>query len=75
MDPKCFSDPTYKLDKKSDIYSIGVLMWQITSCREPFENTNDNMMYINILNGMREKPVAGTLLEFSFLYQGNNNFY
>ncbi len=71
MDPKCLNDQNYKLNKKSDIYSIGVLMWQITSGRQPFQNTNyDVKLSLEILNGLREKPVAGTLFEFRVLYQG-----
>ena len=35
VDPKCFNNgnnqsKNHKLNKKSDIYSIGVLMWQIS---------------------------------------------
>jgi len=72
MDPKRLNDQNYKLDKRSDIYSIGVLMWQITSGRPPFGNTNnyDVKLSLEILNGLREKPVAGTLFEFRVLYQG-----
>jgi len=29
IDPKSFNNKKYKLDKKSDVYSIGILMWQI----------------------------------------------
>ncbi len=36
MDPKSFMDKHYKLNKKSDIYSIGILMWQISSGQQPF---------------------------------------
>jgi serine/threonine protein kinase len=34
-DPKSF-DNKYTLNKKSDVYSIGVLMWEISSGRQPF---------------------------------------
>ncbi|PKY49351.1 kinase-like protein, partial [Rhizophagus irregularis] len=36
VDPKSFADKNHKLDKKSDIYSIGVIMWQISSGYQPF---------------------------------------
>ncbi len=44
MDPKRLNDQdqNYKLSKKSDIYSVGVLMWQISSGRQPFYG-KDNM--------------------------------
>ncbi|PKY55929.1 hypothetical protein RhiirA4_475788 [Rhizophagus irregularis] len=45
----------YKRDKKSDIYSLGVLFWEITSGRPPFFK--------------KEEPIEGTLLEYSQLYQ------
>ncbi|POG58709.1 kinase-like domain-containing protein, partial [Rhizophagus irregularis DAOM 181602=DAOM 197198] len=36
VDPRKLSDKNYKLNKKSDVYSVGVLLWQISSGREPF---------------------------------------
>ena len=44
IDPKSFNNQNntcnnsenYKLNKKSDVYSVGVLMWQISSGRRPF---------------------------------------
>jgi serine/threonine protein kinase len=33
MDPR---SENYKFDEKSDIYSYGVTMWQISSGRRPF---------------------------------------
>ncbi|RGB28663.1 kinase-like domain-containing protein [Rhizophagus diaphanus] len=37
VDPKML-DPKilYNLSKKSDIYSMGVILWQLTSCSSPF---------------------------------------
>ncbi|CAI2195649.1 13916_t:CDS:2, partial [Funneliformis geosporum] len=45
-DPKAFNHQhtinnprkNYKLNKKSDVYSIGVLMWQISSGCQPFDS-------------------------------------
>ncbi|UZO16095.1 uncharacterized protein OCT59_007490 [Rhizophagus irregularis] len=37
MDPKILNDHSYDLTKKSDIYSLAALFWQLTSCRPPFE--------------------------------------
>jgi serine/threonine protein kinase len=30
-------DPKYSLNKKSDVYSVGVLLWEISSGHPPFE--------------------------------------
>ena len=63
----------YKLDKKSDIYSIGVLIWQISSGNQPFyaEGTDyDVKLTLDLINGIREKPINGTPFEYRILYQG-----
>ncbi|CAB4388044.1 unnamed protein product [Rhizophagus irregularis] len=36
IDPKLLEDDSYEYDKKSDIYSLGVLMWEISSSKPPF---------------------------------------
>src|ERR1043166_5629135 len=48
----------YKLNKKSDVYSIGVLMWRISSGYEPFKNKDYNYdirLVIAIHDGLREE--------------------
>ncbi|EXX56586.1 Skm1p [Rhizophagus irregularis DAOM 197198w] len=41
---------------KSDIYSIAILMWEISSGQLPFMNyKHDHNLAINIINGMRPK--------------------
>ncbi|PKY20934.1 kinase-like protein [Rhizophagus irregularis] len=54
---------------KSDIYSIGILMWEISSGRPPFISYehDDCDLAINIINGMRPKIVPGTPLEYKNL--------
>ncbi|UZO21796.1 uncharacterized protein OCT59_014181 [Rhizophagus irregularis] len=70
IDPKCFNDRNHKLNKKSDIYSIGVLMWQISSGREPFCTEDyDIKLALDILRGKREKPIDGTPMEYINLYK------
>ncbi|EXX58854.1 polo kinase CDC5 [Rhizophagus irregularis DAOM 197198w] len=49
----------------SDIYSIGMLMWEISSGQPPFANfENDFDLLIRILHGMRPKIISGTPLEY-----------
>src|SRR5256885_17146476 len=68
MDPKFFETQShsYGLTEKSDIYSLGVLFWELTSRLSPFnfEKRNNlfeiNQIKFDILDGMREKHVPNT---------------
>src|SRR3989440_9483964 len=61
IDPKSLNDRNYKLNKKSDVYSIGVLMWQLSSGYQPFKGTNhDASLILYIVNGNREKIIDDT---------------
>ncbi|CAI2181253.1 19283_t:CDS:2 [Funneliformis geosporum] len=52
----------------SDIYSIGMLMWEISSGKQPFVGLEHNYdLVMNIMNGMRPKIVSGTPLEYANL--------
>ena len=70
VDPKSFNNQNYKLNKKSDVYSIGVLMWQISSGYQPFGVDYDVGLSLDIINGKREKFIVGTPIEYRNLYQG-----
>ncbi|EXX58121.1 kinase-like domain-containing protein [Rhizophagus irregularis DAOM 181602=DAOM 197198] len=66
----------YPLAEKADIYSLGVLFWELTSRKMPFDfetKNNDPFEIIkiksNILKGMREKPSPGTNHKFVALYE------
>ncbi|RGB30849.1 kinase-like domain-containing protein [Rhizophagus diaphanus] len=53
---------------KSDIYSIGMLMWEVSSGQPPFINyEHDYYLAMNIVNGIRPKIVPGTPLEYKNL--------
>ncbi|EXX53675.1 Cmk2p [Rhizophagus irregularis DAOM 197198w] len=53
----------------SDIYSIGILMWEISSGPPPFINKHDYDLAIKIINGMRPKIIPGTPLEYKELME------
>ncbi|GBC18262.2 kinase-like domain-containing protein [Rhizophagus irregularis DAOM 181602=DAOM 197198] len=72
IDPKSLDDQKYKLNEKSDIYGIGVLMWQISSGRQPFKDKGfdyDVQLSIAIINGLREEIIDKTPVEYSNLYK------
>ncbi|POG75283.1 kinase-like domain-containing protein [Rhizophagus irregularis DAOM 181602=DAOM 197198] len=53
---------------KSDIYSIAMLMWEISSGQPPFINyDNDYDLAMNIVNGIRPKIEPGTPSEYKNL--------
>jgi serine/threonine protein kinase len=52
----------------SDIYSIAMLMWEISSGQPPFlDYEHENEIVMNIINGIRPKIVSGTPLEYKKL--------
>ncbi|GBC10037.1 hypothetical protein RclHR1_00930015 [Rhizophagus clarus] len=77
IDPKVFDnkmnrDDRYQLNKKSDIYSVGILLWEITSGRPPYLYSDDDSYDFNlalkITKGLREKVVVDTPTEYFKLY-------
>ncbi|PKK65004.1 kinase-like protein [Rhizophagus irregularis] len=72
VDPKCLENQSYVITTKSDVYSIGVLFWQLSSGRRPFYDENtpyDASLAIAIRNGMREDIIKNTPPEYSNLYE------
>ncbi|CAB4393543.1 unnamed protein product [Rhizophagus irregularis] len=70
MEPKCFIEPKFPYAKPSDIYSFGVLMWEISSGYPPFkDNVNKVVLAISIGNGAREVTIPGTPKEYEKLYK------
>jgi serine/threonine protein kinase len=64
----------YSLNKKSNIYSIGILLWEISSGRPPFCNEpHDVSLAMEILQGLREKPILNTPEDYVKLYTGKYN--
>ncbi|KAF0458586.1 serine/threonine protein kinase [Gigaspora margarita] len=69
IDPQWFKNNSYKLDKKSDIYSFGVILWEISSGKPPFQSfTSREAIVIYVFKGQREVPVKGTPHQYSDLY-------
>ncbi|GBC47617.2 kinase-like domain-containing protein [Rhizophagus irregularis DAOM 181602=DAOM 197198] len=71
MDPKKFSNRSYSLNKKSDVYSVGVLLWEISSGKPPFYvegESYDCGLAFQIVQGHRETTVPDTPIEYVKLY-------
>ncbi|RGB26014.1 kinase-like domain-containing protein [Rhizophagus diaphanus] len=55
---------------ESDIYSIGMLMWEISSGQPPFCGYYHNLyLVLNIMDGMRPPIISGTPLEYKKLME------
>lgn len=69
IDPQCHVQERYKRSKKSDIFSFGMVLWEISSEKEPFAREKDFQVVLKISHGGREKVVAGTPESYSKLYK------
>ncbi|KAI9233818.1 MAG: kinase-like domain-containing protein [Podila humilis] len=68
--PERMQNPTYTYNAKCDIYSLGVIFWELSSCVIPFEvQLQDVMLAVNIIAGVREKTVPGTAVEYEMLFR------
>lgn len=75
MDPKVLdNNKSYELTKKSDIYSLGVVHWELTSCSSPFDfeskfdRNQITLITLGIIDGEREIPIPNTNSKFITLY-------
>jgi serine/threonine protein kinase len=69
-EPQCFKLGKYKKNKKSDIYSLGVLLWEISSGHRPFPDYLQYILPFHIgFNNLREKAVEGTPVKYQELYE------
>ncbi|RGB40275.1 hypothetical protein C1646_663991 [Rhizophagus diaphanus] len=60
----------YELNEKSDIYSVGVLLWELSSGKIPFADKKyDSLLAKEIAQGLREVIVKGTPEEYYILYE------
>ncbi|CAB4392655.1 unnamed protein product [Rhizophagus irregularis] len=69
IDPQCYKNENYIRDKKSDIYSLGVLLWEITSGCPPFSKSPVHIVNIKVASGIREQPIINTPLAYVNLYK------
>ena len=78
VDPKSFTwkrnnNDKYVLNEKSDIYSVGVLLWEISSGCPPFYNEGESYdisLILEISQGLRETPIPNTPEDYVNLYTG-----
>ncbi|EXX62345.1 uncharacterized protein OCT59_007117 [Rhizophagus irregularis] len=79
VDPKGFSErrenknstQISSLNEKSDIYSVGVLFWEISSGHPPFYTEGgqyDIDLALEISQGLREKPIPNTPDDYIKVY-------
>jgi serine/threonine protein kinase len=81
VDPKGFNERRknknstgiFSLNEKSDIYSVGVLFWEISSGRPPFYTEGEQYdidLALEISQGLREEPIPNTLEDYIKIYTG-----
>ncbi|KAF0450261.1 kinase-like domain-containing protein [Gigaspora margarita] len=68
IDPRCI-DSNEKPDKKSDIFSLGMLFWELTSGTPPFNGYSKRAVGFKIWEKDRVKVVDNTPLDYVSLYK------
>ncbi|CAG8833380.1 6370_t:CDS:1, partial [Racocetra persica] len=72
-----YTDPQFFIDGKkitpnlkSDMYSLGVILWELTSGIRPFFTINNKAsLNLSISQGKREKPIPGTPSRYVKIYK------
>ncbi|KAF0451492.1 kinase-like protein [Gigaspora margarita] len=71
IEPQCYfeREPKIKRDKRSDIYSLGVLFWELTSGIPPFNHISRTNIIQKISRNEREKIIPNTPSDYVNLYE------
>ncbi|CAB5359579.1 unnamed protein product [Rhizophagus irregularis] len=81
IDPQHFQEQTntdnysyhYRPNKKSDVYSVGVLLWEISSGEKPFKSYDKFYLRLKLMleisNGKRESPIPNTPIDYLNIYK------
>jgi len=72
MEPQILANPDFQYIKASDIYSYGVLMWEISSGYPPFKDKFDRhnaIIHAIVNNKARENTVLNTPEDYKNLYK------
>ena len=56
MAPEQLAEDTGRLDHRADIYSLGVVLYEMLTGRQPFHDENPVAVRDNILNGVYQRP-------------------
>jgi serine/threonine protein kinase len=68
IDPQSYMRDRYKRNKKSDIFSLGMILWEISSEKVPFAGYSYSQVVLKISKGIREERVDGTPDSYCELY-------
>ncbi|CAG8520069.1 436_t:CDS:10 [Dentiscutata erythropus] len=70
VEPQCYInyEEEIEINEQSDIYSLGVLFWELTSGIPPFNNLKKDDIPFKIALNEREKIIDNTPLDYSNLY-------
>jgi serine/threonine protein kinase len=76
IDPKRLENLSYKFNEKSDVYSVGVLLWEMSSGQPPFYNENyHHQLIVNILQGLRETPISDPDIPSDYIKLYTSKYY
>ena len=76
IDPKKLGNLKYSLNEKSDVYSVGMLLWELSSGQPPFKDfPHDVELVMRICQGQRETMVLDTPVDYFNLYNGKFNIH
>ncbi|KAF0505659.1 kinase-like protein [Gigaspora margarita] len=72
--PECLQDHNFKRGKPCDIYSLGMLFWEISSGISPLNGKEKIEIYQCVVDrGERELPIDGTPSDYISLYRNARN--